>query len=203
MSGANIAKAVLGVMAEVAYVQKGGRVSGGGMNYSFAGEADLLQALRPAMVKHELALLPIGAVLSEHHETVETKYGPKASRTVRVVSTFRLLHSSGESIDLQVAGEGQDKGDKATAKAMTIALKYALRQAFLIETGDDPDRSRPEAPNSEFELARQECWRLIKPRFANESEANKWLLDQSEGAYTTKHIDTEPILVLRILREAP
>lgn len=34
---------------------------------------------------------------------------------------------------------------------MTIALKYALRQTFLIETGDDPDRERPEAQYDESE----------------------------------------------------
>src|SRR3990167_1905296 len=30
-------------------------------------------------------------------------------------------------------------GDKSVNKAMTGMLKYALRQTFLIETGDDPD----------------------------------------------------------------
>ena len=138
-------KAILAVMGEVGYVQKQGRVQGGGMNYRFAGEADLLRALRPAMVAHGLCMMPIGCDLFETHEMLETKYGPKPSRTVRVVSSYRLAHASGDFVDLQVAGEGQDKGDKATAKAMTIALKYAIRQAFLIETGDDPDVERPES----------------------------------------------------------
>jgi len=137
-------KAIGAVMAAVGYVKKGGRVSGGGMNYTFAGEADLLKALRPAMVEAGLSMCPVGCELFEHHEMVETNYGPKPSRTVRVIATYRLAHVGGEYMDLQTAGEGQDKGDKATAKAMTIALKYALRQAFLIETGDDPDRVRPE-----------------------------------------------------------
>ena len=96
----------------------------------------------------------------------------------------------------------------AVENCETSAVGRAL--AFLGYAGDaslasaDELRDKHPAPRVDrFEAARQECWRLIKPRFANESEANKWLLDQSEGAYTTKHIDTEPILVLRILREAP
>ena len=32
-----------------------------------------------------------------------------------------------------------DVGDKSANKAATGLLKYALRQTFLIETGDDPD----------------------------------------------------------------
>lgn len=141
--------AILAVMAEVGYVQKTGQVRGGGMNYKFAGEAAMLAALRPHMIANGLVMLPVGVSLSEHHETSPRFYqgkeqGVKTSRTVRTVSTYRLAHRSGEFVDLQVAGEGQDSGDKATAKAMTIALKYAIRQAFLIETGDDPDETRPE-----------------------------------------------------------
>jgi hypothetical protein len=55
--------------------------------------------------------------------------------------TYRLTHApSGESEDCQVLGEASDAGDKAAPKALTGAYKYFLRQTFLIETGDDPDR---------------------------------------------------------------
>ena len=40
---------------------------------------------------------------------------------------------------VKVLGDGADTGDKASYKAMTGAMKYALRQTFVIETGDDPD----------------------------------------------------------------
>jgi hypothetical protein len=90
-------------------------------------------------------LMPIGTSITEHHEQVKTKYGEKASRTVRAVVTYRLAHASGEYIELQAAGEGQDSGDKATGKAMTAAMKWCLRQMTLVETGEDADRERPEA----------------------------------------------------------
>jgi hypothetical protein len=43
-------------------------------------------------------------------------------------------------IDIQTTGEGADSGDKSSNKAMTGGYKYALRQVFCIETGDDPDK---------------------------------------------------------------
>jgi hypothetical protein len=139
-------EAIHAVMNRVGYVQKTGQVSGGQVRYRFASEVDLLQALRPAMVEAGLMLLPVGCVVQQEMDRVE-KSGrdgkPYIVTTVRARSTvaYRLAHVSGEYVDLQVCGEGQDSGDKSTPKAMTIALKYALRQAFLIETGDDPDES--------------------------------------------------------------
>jgi hypothetical protein len=58
---------------------------------------------------------------------------------IRLRLTYRFSHVSGEYIDVQTIGEALDTSDKAANKAMTIGLKYAIRQFFLIETGDDPD----------------------------------------------------------------
>jgi hypothetical protein len=73
--------------------------------------------------------------------------------------TYRLTHApSGESEDCQVLGEASDAGDKAAPKALTGAYKYFLRQTFLIETGDDPDRyasaDQEAAPAKKPSLAR-------------------------------------------------
>ena len=46
---------------------------------------------------------------------------------------------SGEQAFVEVFAEASDQGDKRASKAMTLAKKYALREFFLIETGDDPD----------------------------------------------------------------
>ena len=63
----------------------------------------------------------------------------------RVETVYRYTHAaSGTFFDAAVIGSGADAGDKAFLKAMTSALKYALRQPFLIETGDDPDDTSSE-----------------------------------------------------------
>jgi hypothetical protein len=60
---------------------------------------------------------------------------------VLVAVVYRLTHApSGTCEECEVLGEASDAGDKAAPKAMTGAMKYFLRQSFLIETGDDPDR---------------------------------------------------------------
>ena len=47
----------------------------------------------------------------------------------------------GSNISSVIIGEGMDTGDKATNKALSIALKYAAFQIFMIPTEDviDPD----------------------------------------------------------------
>lgn len=126
---------------ECGYVQKAGRNKE--QNYKFAGEGDFIEAIRPALLKHGIIVYPSGysLVLSENYAT---KSGTRMNRIVAEY-TFTFHHTSGESIIVKAVGEGSDTSDKATPKAATIALKYALRQTLLIETGDDPDKETPES----------------------------------------------------------
>jgi len=128
-------KAKLAVQAEVGYCLK---TTSKGLNYSYASEAELIAALRPAMTEHGLTIAPVGMELVNRIE-YQTPRGTTMFTTI-VRAVYRLSHDSGEHEDIQVFGEGADVGDKGLPKAMTCALKYALRQSFLIETGDDPDK---------------------------------------------------------------
>ena len=131
-----LASAKLAVMAAVPYVRKHKAEH---LNYSFAGEADLIASLRPAMLANGLSVAPIGVSVLEQGR-YQTLKGGLLNHVVAAV-TYRLTHApSGESEDCQVLGEASDAGDKAAPKALTGAYKYFLRQTFLIETGDDPDR---------------------------------------------------------------
>lgn len=151
----SLAAAQLAVMEAVPYLRKR---SGPGLNYTFAGEADLLAKLRPEMLRAGITVSPVGVqhVESERYTTTgKNKDGtPKNTSMALVVGifTFRFRHAdSGEFEDVQVFGEAADSGDKRSAKAQTIAYKYALRQFFAIETGDDPDaeqrKRRPPTPD--------------------------------------------------------
>jgi hypothetical protein len=133
-----IFKAINAVMNEIGYVQK---KKGANLNYSFAGEAALIEAIRPEMVKQGLFLFP--TEVRENITTYTTSRGSAMNWAI-VVVTYRFAHIGGETFDVQVTGEGADIGDKAFNKAMTGAYKYALRQTFCIETGDDPDKYPPE-----------------------------------------------------------
>ena len=144
---ANIHQAIVATMADVGYVQK---ESSRGLNYSFASEAALIQALRPVMVEHGIFCYVLS--YTPEREKYETTKGTAMTATV-ASGVVRFVHAPTETfIDVMALGEGADAGDKSANKAMTGLLKYALRQTFLIETGDDPDRERPEAVHGEQKI---------------------------------------------------
>lgn len=59
-----------------------------------------------------------------------------------VKATFRFIdQDSGESLEVKGVGWGADSLDKAPYKAMTGALKYALRMNFLIPDEEDPEKT--------------------------------------------------------------
>ena len=139
----NVHEAIVHVMNQVGYVQKEKK----GLPYTFASEAAFIKAIRPEMVAIGLLVYPIEAT-AEQGNFVSAK--GNYINTTLVHSTYRWHHApSDTSIDVAVVGKGMDSGDKDANKAMTIALKYALRQTLLIETGDDPD----ETPSSLLEQA--------------------------------------------------
>lgn len=154
---AGIYAAMSAVMAEVGYAQKTGKATFGD-KYTYASEGDLIAALRPAMVAQGLSL-HVCHVDRFDVEHFDTKSGGKQLRC-DVVVTYTMGHAaSGETLTIQSIGTGVDSGDKAPYKAMTGALKYALRQSFIIETGNDPDASdggHQEPPQQRREPAEQQ-----------------------------------------------
>lgn len=140
---ATLNEAVLQVMREVPYIQKS---RSDGLRYTFASEAELIAHLHPAMLKAGLTIKPTGMELLVN-EQYQTSRGTSMTHVI-LRCTYLLSHSaSGEKNAIQSLGEASDSGDKAVPKAMTCAMKYALREAYLIETGDDPDRQPSDQGN--------------------------------------------------------
>jgi hypothetical protein len=137
----SIDKAILAVMEQVGYVRKR-RSPNAGVSYAFAGERDLIAAIRPWMVQYGI-IVSVEDVTDVAENDYETKGGGRmhaASATV----TFRLTHApSGTSRIVKDRGEGADVSDKSNGKLMTYAYKNMLRRSFCIETGEDPDQFQP------------------------------------------------------------
>lgn len=129
------------------YVQKTGKMDNFGGRYTYAKETDFIAAIRPLMELHGVTIRPIRMDVVTN-ETFTRAKGGTAYRVV-IQATYELMHTSGDRAEVQAFGEGQDGGDKAFNKAMTAAMKYALRQAFCVETGDDPD----DTPSEVYERA--------------------------------------------------
>lgn len=146
-------EAVHAVMRDVGYVQKDGQNVQ--QKYRFASEAAFIAALRPAMVTHGLVLLPLPTEEPIVLETFPRAEGKVSFRAV-VRRRYLLGHTSGGTLTLGMEGEGIDTSDKAVPKACTQAMKWLLRQLFIIETGLEPDRENPEAaagPSAAFKAA--------------------------------------------------
>ena len=130
-----LAKKFVEVMRECSYVAKTG--SNNFHNYKYATSADVLGKVNAALTKHGIASVVTPSLLSVQ-EVTTAKGNTERLATVEV--TVMLIDSeSGESFAIKGLGSGQDAGDKATAKAQTMALKYACMASLAIATGDDPE----------------------------------------------------------------
>lgn len=131
----NIYEKILAVMTDVEYLQKDGRVSSEKVNYNFLSEEKITANVRNSMIDHKLVMFPVNCcqVISQ------TGFD-------EIIMTYRFLdvEAPDSFIDVQTKGCGYDKGDKKSYKAMTGAFKYAMRQTFMISTGDDPDKEASE-----------------------------------------------------------
>lgn len=129
-------EAVLDVMKDVEYIKKDGTNAQQG--YKFASAEAIVGEVRAAAIKHGV-LISIGYSEAIDLDAGHTKSGTAIYR-VRVKGRL-TLHKGTEVMSFDFYGEGADSGDKAIPKAQTMCLKQALRQIFLIETGEaDADR---------------------------------------------------------------
>lgn len=135
----NLIEAMRAVMDECSYVQKRTKVDGTD-EYLVASEADVIATLRPAMVKHGV----VGPLPGEISRLDVTPIDDGCTHCV-IVREFCFAHTDSEyTIVVTSAGEAIDGSDKAVPKALTCCYKYALRQAFCLESGTDPDHVRSE-----------------------------------------------------------
>lgn len=105
--------------------------------YNFRGIDDVMNALSPLLVRHNLLILPrcISRDIKEH---TTAKGGKMFSVAVEV--EFDFVSTEDESkVLVKTYGEAMDSGDKATNKAMSAAYKYAAFQAFCIPVEGTPD----------------------------------------------------------------
>lgn len=107
-------------------------------NFMYRGIDDIANELHDLFAANEVIIIP--EVLNKDRTERKSKYGTALFDTsLKIKYTF--FSPDGSSISAIVEGEAMDTSDKGTNKAMSIALKYALLQMFLIPTEEqkDPD----------------------------------------------------------------
>ena len=126
---------IANVMKNVDYMKKDGDVEFKNTKYKYLSAEKIVSNIRKEMIKEGLIIYPVGVEI-----TNQTQYEKD------ILVTYRIADIEGNSITVQVPGGGYDTTDKKTYKAMTGAYKYALRQTFMIETGDDDPDKTPSKP---------------------------------------------------------
>ena len=139
-----VAGKIARVMSEVGYIPKDKRMEGGGMRYDYLSEEALTAELHSACAEHGLVITPVDYAIVETRVDVSAQKSNQYLARVRGVFRFSDGEDGTSFLDVCTLGEGRDAGDKCLNKAMTGAFKYALRQAFLISTGEDPDHTASE-----------------------------------------------------------
>lgn len=105
-------------------------------NYNFRGIDAVVNAVGPALRTHHVVVLP--RVLDVHTENVTVGRNATTMRSVTVTVEYTFVGPEGDSLSAVSVGEAMDSGDKATPKAMSVALRTCLLQALMLPT-DEPD----------------------------------------------------------------
>jgi hypothetical protein len=111
--------------------------------FMFRGHDDILNALNPLLASHGVIVVP-DVLERETAQRTTAKGGVMYEVNLHV--RYRFYGPSGDYIEASTWGEGTDSGDKATNKAMTMAFKNVLNQAFAISSEEfkDADAETPE-----------------------------------------------------------
>lgn len=112
--------------------------------FKYRGIDQVYNSLYPIMAKYGLFITPeILDHKREERTSTKTYQGQTKTSTLLysiITVRYTVYAPDGSYVHMTVIGEGMDSGDKATNKAMSIAMKYAMFQLFMIPTeAVDPD----------------------------------------------------------------
>lgn len=119
-------------MGEVGFIGKNNQAR----DYKFRGIDDAYGALQLILAKHEV--FTVSTILADRTEEKTSKNGNVIIYRILTIR-YRFYCSDGSYVDTETVGEGMDTGDKASNKAMSVAHKYALLQAFCVPTKEPKD----------------------------------------------------------------
>ncbi|WP_066584609.1 ERF family protein [Corynebacterium provencense] len=151
-----------------------------GQRFMFRGIDAVMNAFGPAMRTHGLMALP---TVEDITVTEKTSNRGAVMQLVRVKMRLTFVNAEGETDDRTVVwGEAMDSGDKATAKAHSVALRTAYLQAFCLPTDErDPDADSYEISPEQQERDRAEWSARIAAAQSVEDCRKLWAGAQQVG----------------------
>lgn len=151
----NIYESIADLMKEGYAIQKNKRNTQ--QNFQYRGIDDVMNTFQPLMASRGMFVVP-EVLEATREERQTTKGGNLIYSVMRVKYTFYA--EDGSSVSAIVVGEGMDSGDKASNKAMAVAMKYAMFQVFCIPTEEmqDPDAESHEVTPKPREVPRPQTY---------------------------------------------
>lgn len=136
----SIHDALSAVMEEVRAVGKNERNDSPGGHYNFRGIDAITNAVGPVLRKHNVIVAPT-RILEWHYGAVTVGKNQTQMGHSRLVIEFTWFGPKGDSFPTVAAGEAFDSGDKATAKAHSVAFRTVMIQTLCLPTDErDPDQ---------------------------------------------------------------
>lgn len=141
--------------------------------FNFRGIDDVMNAFAPILAEEGMFLRPR---FTERNVTEKITKSGTAMAYITVKGEFDFVAADGSFVTVgPIYGEASDSGDKATNKAMAMAFKYAMFQAFCVPleavTGGDPDQVTPEQnkpARKALSPDNQKAWEAAKARYAKD-----------------------------------
>lgn len=142
------------IMKEVPVITKG-RQTDHGQKYKFRGIDDMYNELHPLFAKHGVFFT--SRILNTEREERRSKNDGLLIWAISDIE-FTFYAEDGSSVSSVMRGEAMDTSDKASNKAASAALKYALMQLLMIPTEEDNDTEnadhKPEPKQDNYEVER-------------------------------------------------
>lgn len=167
------------VMAEIGAIGKDQKNVQQG--FKFRGVDQFVNSLYPALVKHGVFMSPrcMGAT-QDIREVTRSNGKAGVDKHVNILMEYDFYAEDGSKVTIgPVPGEAVDSGDKATNKALSASLKYALIQTFSIPTED-----MAEGDKETIELGSQK-----KNTLVGEAKVNQVLSQISNPATQKSDLD--------------
>jgi hypothetical protein len=175
-----IIKRLSSVMEAVGGVSKSERNAQQG--FSFRGIDAVVNAVSPALRKEGVVVVP--RVIDSTYETVVVGKNQTSMGHARVTVEYAFYAGDGSQISCIVAAESMDSGDKATAKAMSVAFRTALLQALCLPTDEmDPDHQVYERSSAPSRPAVKPAARPVGKKPALSKAHQKWIAETVQKGY--------------------
>lgn len=184
----NIYESITKIMEEIPAIGKDQTNKTQGFKYR--GIDDVMNTLQPLLSKNKVFIVP--QILEQTREERTTNKGGNLIYSICKIK-YIFYAEDGTYIEAVTVGEGMDSGDKATNKAMAIAMKYALFQVFCIPTEEmkDPDGETPEGSKPKNQLISAEDAKRLQEMMEAKGLNVQALLQKNYNLNNTRELNSE------------